>query len=151
MAKLTERDAGLSDQERRAWGGFLTTHARLVRKLDEELREAHGMPLGTFDVLIQLSRAPNQRLRMRDLADAIVLSRSGLTRLVDRLVRDGLVERERCGEDARGAWAVLTPAGRKALKQATPTHIEGVRRLFLADLDTDDQDRLADVWDRLQT
>ena len=151
MAKLTERDAVLSDQERRAWGGFLTTHARLVRKLDEELREAHGMPLGTFDVLIQLSRAPDQRLRMRDLADAIVLSRSGLTRLVDRLVRDGLVERERCGEDARGAWAVLTPAGRKALKQATPTHIEGVRRLFLADLDTDDQDRLADVWDRLQT
>jgi len=151
MAKVTERDAVLSDQERRAWGGFLTTHARLVRKLDEELREAHGMPLGTFDVLIQLSRAPDQRLRMRDLADAIVLSRSGLTRLVDRLVRDGLVERERCGEDARGAWAVLTPAGRKALKQATPTHIEGVRRLFLADLDEDDQARLGELWERLQT
>jgi DNA-binding MarR family transcriptional regulator len=151
MAKVSELEARLSEEELLAWGGFLTTHARLVRQLDEELREAHGMPLGTFDVLIQLSRAPGQRLRMRDLADAIVLSRSGLTRLVDRLVRDGLVERERCGEDARGAWAVLTPAGRKALKQATPTHIEGVRRLFLSCLDDDDQVRLAAVWDRLQS
>src|SRR4051794_12770868 len=151
MAKLKERNAGLSEPEVRAWGGFLTTHARLVRRLDEELRAAHGIPLGTFDVLIQLSHAPGRRLRMRDLADAIVLSRSGLTRLVDRLVRDGLVERERCGEDARGAWAVLPPAGAKALKQATPTHLEGVRRLFLSSLDEDEQSRLADVWDRLQT
>src|SRR3954447_6657564 len=151
MAKVSELEATLTEEEVRAWGGFLTTHARLVRQLDEELREAHGMPLGTFDVLIQLSHAPGRRLRMRDLADAIVLSRSGLTRLVDRLVRDGLVERERCGEDARGAWAVLTPAGAKALKQATPTHLEGVRRLFLSSLDEADQTRLADVWDRIDS
>ena len=141
----------LNDDEVRAWGGYLRTHARIVRELDEELRAAHGMPLGTFDVLINLALAPEEMLRMRDLADAIVLSRSGLTRLVDRLVRDGLVERERCGEDARGAWAVLSPAGRKALKQATPTHIEGVRRLFLSCLEDDDQVHLAGVWDRLQS
>jgi DNA-binding MarR family transcriptional regulator len=142
--------ANLTKPERRAWGGFLTTHARLVRELDEELRAEHGMPLGTFDVLIQLSLAPDARLRMRDLADAIVLSRSGLTRLVDRLVRDGLVQRERCGEDARGAWAVLTPKGRRALDEATPTHLSGVRRRFLSALDEREQARLGDLWDRLR-
>ena len=143
--------AELTDRERRAWGGFLRTHARVVRELDEELRAAHDMPLGTFDVLVQLSLAPDSRLRMRDLADAIVLSRSGLTRLVDRLVRDGLVQREKCGEDARGAWAVLTPKGRRALEEALPTHLAGVRRRFLSALGADEQARLGDVWERLQT
>ena len=141
----------LGPHEQRAWGGFLRAHARLVRALDEELREAHDMPLGTFDVLIQLSRAPDSRLRMRDLADAIVLSRSGLTRLVDRLVRDGLVRREKCGDDARGSWAVLTPKGRKALDEALPTHLDGVRKRFLSGLDEDDHARLGDIWDRLMT
>lgn len=143
--------ADLNPDEVRAWGGFLRAHARLVRRLDEELRAEHDMPLGTFDVLIQLSRAPESRLRMRDLADAIVLSRSGLTRLVDRLVRDGLVKREKCGEDQRGAFAVLTPAGRRALEQALPTHLAGVRRLFLAQLDRPEQARLGELWERLQT
>ena len=138
-------------EEFRAWSGFLRTHARLVRELDEELRAEHGMPLGTFDVLIQLSRAPDARLRMRDLADAIVLSRSGLTRLVDRLERDGLVRREKCGDDARGSWAVLTPEGRRALDEATPTHLGGVRRRFLSALDDKDRARLGELWERLQT
>ena len=120
-------------------GDTPATHARIVRELDEELRAAHGMPLATFDVLIYLALAPEEMLRMRDLADAIVLSRSGLTRLVDRLVREGLVERRRCGEDARGAWAVLTPAGQRALAAAAPTHFDGVRRRFLCALDDADQ------------
>ena len=143
--------ANLNPRETRAWGGFLRAHARLVRELDQELRAAHDMPLGTFDVLVQLSMAPEGRLRMRDLADAIVLSRSGLTRLVDRLVRDGLVERVKCGEDARGAFAVLTPKGRTALDDAMPTHLNGVRRRVLSSLDADEQARLGDVWERLQT
>src|SRR3954462_1327737 len=141
----------LNDDEIRAWGGFLRTHARVVHELDQELRDAHGMPLGTFDVLINLSLAPEGMLRMRDLAEAIVLSRSGLTRLVDRLVREGLVERRRCGEDARGAWAVLTPAGKRALAKAMPTHFDGVRRRFLSVLDAGDQARLGDLWDKLKT
>jgi DNA-binding MarR family transcriptional regulator len=140
----------LNDDEIRAWGGFLRTHARIVRELDQELRDAHGMPLGTFDVLINLALAPEEMLRMRDLADAIVLSRSGLTRLVDRLVREGLVERRRCGEDARGAWAVLTPAGKRALAKAAPTHFDGVRRRFLSALDEEEQERLGDVWDKIK-
>ena len=140
----------LNDDEIRAWGGFLRTHARIVHELDQELREAHGMPLGTFDVLINLALAPDEMLRMRDLADAIVLSRSGLTRLVDRLVREGLLERRRCGEDARGAWAVLTPTGKRALAKAAPTHFDGVRRRFLSALDEADQARLGDLWDKLK-
>lgn len=148
MESVGER---LSAQELRAWSGFLTTHSRLVRELDEDLRATHGMPLSTFDVLIQLSRAPDERLRMRDLADAIVLSRSGLTRLVDRLVSEGLVRRERCGDDARGWWAVLTPEGREALEKATPTHLEGVRRRFLSVLEPGDQELLGNVWERIQT
>jgi DNA-binding MarR family transcriptional regulator len=141
----------LDDVELRAWRGFLTTHSRIVRELDEELRAAHGMPLSTYDVLVNLAAAPGGRLRMRDLAEAIVLSRSGLTRLVDRLVREGLVDRERCGEDARGAWAVLTPTGKHALDTARPTHLEGVRRRFLSLVDAPDQARLGDLWDRLKT
>ncbi len=140
----------LNDDEVRAWGGYLRTHARIVRELDEELRAAHGMPLGTFDVLINLALAPEEMLRMRDLADAIVLSRSGLTRLVDRLVREGLVERRRCGEDARGAWAVLTRAGKRALAEAAPTHFDGVRRRFLSALDDADKARLGDLWDKIK-
>jgi DNA-binding MarR family transcriptional regulator len=143
--------ARLNHDELRAWGGFLTTHARLVRELDDELRAAHDMPLGTFDVLVNLAAAPEGRLRMRDLADAVVLSRSGLTRLVDRLVKEGLVKRERCGDDARGAWAVLTPEGRHALDEARPTHIDGVRRRFLSSLDQREQGRLGDLWDKLKT
>jgi len=141
----------LNDDEIRAWGGFLRTHARIVRELDDELRAAHDMPLGTFDVLINLAAAPDEMLRMRDLADAVVLSRSGLTRLVDRLVREGLVERRRCGEDARGAWAVLTPEGQHALAEASPTHIDGVRRRFLSSLDGLEQARLGDLWDKLRS
>jgi DNA-binding MarR family transcriptional regulator len=143
--------ADLNHDEVRAWGGFLTTHARIVRELDEELRAAHDMPLGTFDVLINLAAAPDGMLRMRDLADAVVLSRSGLTRQVDRLVREGLVERRRCGEDARGAWAVLTPKGRRAYAEAKPTHFDGVRRRFLSALEDPELARLGDVWDKLKT
>ena len=141
---------GLDAGEVRVWRGFLQAHARLARRLDEELRAAHGLPLSSYDVLTTLDSAPERRLRMRELADAIVLSRSGLTRLVDRLVRDGLVAREECEEDARGAFAVLTDAGRRRLLDARPTHQEGVRRLFFSALEPGDAERLSAVWERIQ-
>jgi DNA-binding MarR family transcriptional regulator len=139
----------LSPPELRAWAGFLRAHANLVRELDEELRAAHGLPLTSYDVLVQLAHAPRRRLRMRDLADAVLLSRSGLTRLVDRLERQGLVRRDPCGEDARGWFAALTDEGARALRRARPTHLDGVRRRFLGVLADDDLRRLADVWERL--
>jgi DNA-binding MarR family transcriptional regulator len=141
----------LSATEYHAWTGFLRTHARLMRELDEELQGSHGLPLSSFDVLIQLDHAPEKRLRMRDLADAVVLSRSGLTRLVDRLVREGYVRRERCGEDARGSFAVLTPEGQRVIDEVRPSHIAGVRRRFHDHLDKAELARLSAVWERLQT
>jgi DNA-binding MarR family transcriptional regulator len=134
-----------------AWRGFLATHARLVRELDEELRAAHGLPLSSYDVLTTLESAPGRRLRMRDLADEVVLSRSGLTRLVDRLGREGLVTREECEEDARGAFAVLTDAGARALADARPTHHDGVRTRFLDALEGEDATRLRELWARIDT
>ena len=86
----------------------------------------HDLPLPSYDVLVQLSEAPGRRLRMTELADRVLLSRSGLTRLVDRLARDGLVERQACPDDARGTLAVLTDAGLERLRTAWPTHLRGV-------------------------
>jgi DNA-binding MarR family transcriptional regulator len=139
----------LNAEELAAWGGFLRTHARLVRELDDELQAAHDLPLAFYDVLVNLDRAPGRRLRMRDLADAVILSRSGLTRLVDRMTRQGLIERARCREDARGFFAVLTDAGAGALREARPTHLDGVRRRFLNPLQTADLGTLAGAWDRI--
>lgn len=139
----------LSEPERRAWVGFLRTHANLVNELDRELEASHGLPLRSYDVLLQLARAPQRSLRMSDLADAVVLSRSGLTRLVDRLVEQGYAERRRCPEDARGAFAQITPAGLARVREAAGTHLESVRRHFLSRLTSAQLKALGDCWDRL--
>jgi DNA-binding MarR family transcriptional regulator len=141
--------ATLSASEQAAWGGFLRAHARLVRELDDELRARHKLPLTSYDVLVQLESAPGGEMRMSELAEAVLLSRSGLTRLVDRLRRQGLLDRRDCPEDARGAYAVLTERGRGRLREARPTHLDGVRRLFLERLDEPERRRLARTWERL--
>jgi DNA-binding MarR family transcriptional regulator len=109
------------------WRAFLRAHARLTRTLEAELLAAHDLPLASYDVLVQLAEAPDRRLRMTELAERVLLSRSGLTRLVDRLEREGLVTRAACPGDARGTLAVLTDAGLTRLREATPTHLAGVR------------------------
>jgi DNA-binding MarR family transcriptional regulator len=114
-----------------AWRSFLHAHARLTRRLDEELQAAHRLSLAEYDALLQLVNAPDRRLRMSVLADRVLLSRSGITRLVDRLVAAGMVERSACATDARGAEAALTPQGLNRLREASATHLDGVRRLFL--------------------
>ncbi|WP_242424620.1 MarR family winged helix-turn-helix transcriptional regulator, partial [Frankia sp. EI5c] len=95
----------------RAWRRLLRAHAHVTRLLEAELDAAHQLPLAYYDVLVQLSEAPNHQLRMSELAHRVLLSRSGLTRLVDRMERDGLVERRACPSDARGTLATLTEAG----------------------------------------
>jgi DNA-binding MarR family transcriptional regulator len=132
-----------------AWRGFLRTHATLVRELDEELTERHGLPLSSYDVLIQLADAPDGMLRMSHLADAVLLSRSGLTRLVSRLVGQGLIERVECKNDARGAFAAITDRGRELLDAARATHRAGVRERFLDRLSEREQRQLAKAWGRL--
>lgn len=141
--------ARLSPDELGAWRGFLQTHARLTRQLDDELRSEHDLPLTTYDVLVQLENAPGHQMRMSELADAVLLSRSGLTRLVDRLERQGLLERRECPDDARGSLAALTDAGATRLAEARPTHLAGVRRLFLEPLGEPERRRMAAVWDQL--
>jgi DNA-binding MarR family transcriptional regulator len=132
-----------------AWRGFLRTHATLVRELDEQLTERHGLPLSSYDVLIQLDESPEGRLRMSNLAEAVLLSRSGLSRLVTRLEKQGLLEREECPSDARGAFAVITAEGRARLAEARATHREGVRERFLDKLGEREQRQLARAWSRL--
>jgi DNA-binding MarR family transcriptional regulator len=111
---------------------------------------AHDLSLADYDVLVQLGLAPDRMLRMSDLAEAVLLTRSGLTRLVDRLEARGLVERRKCPSDARGLLAVLTDEGLRAWEEARPTHLEGVRRLFLDKLEPEELERLGAVWERVE-
>jgi len=120
------------------WRQFLEAHAVVVGALEAELDAARGLPLAWYDVLVSLHEAPGRRLRMQDLARRVLFSRSGLTRLVDRMVAAGYVARERCEDDRRGTFAVLTPAGAKCLRGATGVHLRGVRDHFdrhLGDVD----------------
>jgi len=133
----------LSAQEVQAWSAFLRSHALVARRLESELIGGANLSLAYYDVLVQLATAEGHELRMHQLADRVVLSRSGVTRLVDRLEAEGLVSRRVCSSDARGSFAVLTPAGLERLRAATPTHLGGVRRHFLAALSADDQAELA--------
>jgi len=117
-----------------AWRSFLRTHNQLLRQLEHQL-QAHGkIALGGYDVLVQLAEAPDNRLRMSELAEAVLLSRSGLTRLVDRLQKDGLVERQPDPGDARGMYTVLTGKGRDSLRDASRVHLAGVSDLVLTRL-----------------
>ena len=145
----TPRSLPLDEQDLRAWRGMLRVHAALTRALDAQLQEEHGLGVSSYEVLMFVGDAGGQRLRMSEIADRVLLSRSGLTRLVDRLVRDGLLERSACADDARGAFAELTAAGRTRLDAARATHLEGVRRFYLDHLTDDDRRRLGDVWDRV--
>src|SRR5438105_4407694 len=141
--------ARLTEVERGAWVGFLRAHHVLVAELDDDLRREHGLPLTSFDVLAQLDRAPDHQLRMSELADAVLLSRSGLTRLVERLEAKGLLERRECTEDARGAYAVLTDDGRALLVDARKTHLAGVRTRFIERFDEQELQSLGDLWQRV--
>jgi DNA-binding MarR family transcriptional regulator len=139
----------LDSRELRAWRGLLRVHAQLSKALDAQLDAAHGLPLTSYEVLMYLSDADAGRMRMNDLAASVLLSRSGLTRLVDRLERDGYLERCSCAHDARGAFAVLTPAGREKLEAARETHLAGVRELFLSRFSDEELDVLGSAWDRV--
>src|SRR5438128_7481214 len=120
----------LKPAEIRAWTAFLDAQAALLRQLEAELVEKEGMTLAEFDVLIQLGMAPDRRLRMTELSERVRLSRSGLTRLVDRLVQAGFVKRTRCASDRRGTFATLTAVGGARLRHARPVHLRGVREHF---------------------
>lgn len=124
----------LKPSELRAWQAFLDAQATVLRHLEADLVAANGMTLAEFDVLIQLRLAAEGRLRMTELSERVRLSPSGITRLVDRLVGDGLLKRTRCASDRRGTWAVLTSAGRERVDHVTPIHLRGIRKYFASRL-----------------
>jgi DNA-binding MarR family transcriptional regulator len=139
----------LTPPELRAWRGMLRVHAALAKALDAQLEATHGLQLSSYEVLMYLADAEDERMRMCDLASSILLSRSGLTRLVDRLQREGLLERVACDADARGAFAKLTPAGREKLRTARATHLAGVRAMFLDVFSPEELEALGGAWDRV--
>ena len=149
MASIPTSTRPLDEVELRAWRGLLRTHALLVKRLDAELESAHGLPLTSYEVLLHLSKSEGGKMRMCDVAESVLLSRSGLTRLVDRLERDGLVERVSCADDARGAYARLTDAGRAKVEAASSTHLEGIRAHFLAHFSPAELALLAEAWERV--
>lgn len=128
----------LDDPRLRAWRAFLLAQAAVLRALADDLDAEAGLPLAEYDALVNLAIAPDRRLRMSELADRLVISRSGVTRLVDRLEAQALVTRSTCTPDGRGAYAVVTPAGLARLRDAVPVHLRHVAARFLDVIDPAD-------------
>jgi DNA-binding MarR family transcriptional regulator len=146
----TTLSAAISAHELEVWRTLLRVQVLISRRLQTDLLAEHDLSLGSYDVLGHLAEAPGGRLRMNDLADRVLLSRSGLTRLADRLQREGLIHRESCRSDARGLYAVITDGGRDRLREATPTYQQGVRNHVLSRLDPEEVRRLREVLDKLE-
>ena len=144
-----KRDEYLSDREFRAWHGCLVFTNTTTRALDEALSAGHGISVKEFDVLITLFNAPNGRLRMTELADSVVLTPSGLTHLVTRLERDGLVQRTVDDRDRRSFFVTLTAPGRRRLREARPTHNEVVRQSLTRRLSAQQLATLGSLWERV--
>lgn len=132
------------------WREFLETHSRVLSQLEQELQARHDLDLTWYDVLVQLSEAPEQRLRMLELADAVLLSKSGLSRLVDRMEEAGFVARETCPEDRRGTLACLTPEGRKALRRCAPVHLAGIHEHFTSHLTDAEVEALHSAFSKIR-
>ncbi|HEX4187981.1 MAG TPA: MarR family transcriptional regulator [Solirubrobacteraceae bacterium] len=147
--KIPSSEGALTEGELRAWRGLLRAHGCLAKRLDAELERTHHLPMTSYEVLNHLHEASSERMRMCDLADQAQLSRSGLTRLVDRLERDGLLERCSCDHDARGSYACLTETGRERLEAARVTHLAVVREHFFSHFSERELGDLADMWERI--
>ncbi|WP_329085757.1 MarR family winged helix-turn-helix transcriptional regulator [Streptosporangium sp. NBC_01469] len=144
-----ESRESIGSEELVVWRMLQRAQVRITRVLEADLLVEHDLALASYEVLLQLSEAPERRLRMNDLADRVLLSRSGLTRLIDRLQRDGLVEREACSSDARGLFAVLTDGGAARLAEASPTYLRGIRAQFLDVLEADELRQCAAMLNKL--
>lgn len=131
----------MTEGKQQAWRTFLTAHAHVVRQLEQELVAEADLSLAWYDALFQLHEAGG-RIRVGELADRLIISRSATTRFVDRLERAGLLEREVCDDDRRGTWAVLTAHGEATLRRAAPTHMRGIKQHFTSKITDADADQL---------
>lgn len=139
----------LDPAESVAWLGFLRTYALLVRQLDADLVAEHALSLSSFEVLSRLALAPDGRLRMTELAHTVFLSPSGLTRLVDRLASEGLIERHHCEHDGRGLYAAISRKGRDKLEAARASHLAQLRSRFLGRFDEAELRQFGAFWNRV--
>src|SRR3954447_24375918 len=139
----------LDERRLAAWRALLASHAALVGRLGEELQDEKGLPLPWYEVLLWLNQAPEGRMRMGELAESLLLTPSGVTRLVDRMETEGLVQRQQCPSDRRGWNAVITSAGRSRLRAAAPAHLRGVARHFGRHLSDQEADLLAETLGRV--
>ena len=139
----------LSEPGLQAWTRFLRAHAALTRELSTRLETQHALTLSDYDVLLQLYHAPGRRLRRIDLARQVLLTASGITRLLDGLEACGLVKKERCASDARVTYAVLTERGIRKCEEASESHLADVEELFAANFDSAERASLADLLGRL--
>ncbi|HET7520678.1 MAG TPA: MarR family transcriptional regulator [Candidatus Limnocylindria bacterium] len=137
------------DPRLHAWRTFLYAHAQVRRQLERELQAEQAMGLAEYEVLLFLAYSEGRRLRMSELADMLAVSRSGATRLVDRLEADALVERVSCDTDRRGQWAQLTDGGYQRLRRASPTHLRGVAEHFLDRIPPAELESLNRILDRV--
>jgi DNA-binding MarR family transcriptional regulator len=144
----THEAGPFSAMELAAWRGMLQVNAQVTQALDAQMRREHGLSVSSYEVLMFLAEAPGRRLRMSQIADRVLLSRSGLTRLVDRLVELGYVTRCAAEGDGRGSFAELTEAGLGKFEAAQRTHREGVRAFYLDRLSVTDAVVLGDIWTR---
>ena len=131
------------------WRSFLETHSTVVKYLERRMEEQHGLPLSWGDVLIQLADGPEARLRMGELAESVLLTRSGITRLVDRMIAEGLVDREPCPGDRRGYYAVITQKGRDAIERIGPDHSKDAWEVFLGHITEEEAVLIGTVFNRV--
>lgn len=139
----------LSDEYLAMWRAFIEAHSSVMRELEQAMEEEHGVALTWFDVLVHLEEAPEGRLRLGELAESVILTRSGITRLVDRMVEAGLISREPCPGDRRGYYAVLTQAGRDTLSRVGPGHSRKAGEVFLSHVKPDEVSVLRNVFNRV--
>jgi DNA-binding MarR family transcriptional regulator len=132
-----------------AWRSYIQSHASILRALDAELVAVHSMTTRDYQVLLYLAQAPDRKLPMSALAERTMLTRSGITRLIDGLVESGLIERVSCTNDARVSYANLTDAGYEKLREAGCTHVSSIRRLFLEHFSSDELEQLGLLLSRL--
>lgn len=145
----TTLDNRLDGAALEAWRSYLQSHASIVRVLDAELAAEHGMTTRDYEVLLYLSQAEGRAMPMSALAESTMLTRSGITRLVDGLVQAGWIERVACPNDARVSYAQLTDRGYEKLRQAGCAHVRSIRRLFLENFTPDEVELLAGLLSRL--
>ena len=146
----TTQPSALTAHELAAWRGLLETHARVTQQLDAQMHAEHELSLSAYEVLMFLDDAPEHRMRMSEIADRVLLSRSGCTRLVDRLAEQDYVTRCASSTDGRGLYAQLTEAGLEKVSAARATHHAGIRQFFFEHLTATDQIALGDIWARVR-